>query len=134
MSSGAVGAITGLANAYPRCCLGLFNLLEEGNKTEEVTKLQARISNAEYGMGGRGLAGVKWTVGVARRYERAQKMDNEISLLAPRRPLRQLGLEGKQWVNERVLELHGLEAELKNAESWSGKGETNGTRGVNGGP
>ncbi|EAW10335.1 dihydrodipicolinate synthase family protein [Aspergillus clavatus NRRL 1] len=61
MAVGAIGAITGMANLYPRTCVELYELYKAG-KTQEATELQLQAATAEWAFAKGGINGSKWVV------------------------------------------------------------------------
>ncbi|KAH6604055.1 hypothetical protein Trco_007501 [Trichoderma cornu-damae] len=63
LSVGGTGAITGIANLYPR----IYNLFMAG-MVKEATALQLELSKMEWGFAKGGINGTKWVVAKLRRY------------------------------------------------------------------
>ncbi|KAH1987994.1 hypothetical protein LV164_004783 [Aspergillus fumigatus] len=61
MAVGAVGAITGMANLYPRACVELYDLYKAG-KAQEATELQLKAATSEWAFAKGGINGSKWVV------------------------------------------------------------------------
>jgi dihydrodipicolinate synthase/N-acetylneuraminate lyase len=61
MAVGAVGAITGMANLYPRACVELYDLYKAG-KAQEATELQLKAATSEWAFAKGGINGCKWVV------------------------------------------------------------------------
>ncbi|OJJ44555.1 hypothetical protein ASPZODRAFT_27212 [Penicilliopsis zonata CBS 506.65] len=61
MSVGGIGAITGMANLWPRACVELYELALAG-KTQEATELQLKAATSEWAFAKGGINGSKWVV------------------------------------------------------------------------
>lgn len=62
ISVGGAGAITGLANIYPRACVELYNLAINPKTREEASKAQIELAAVEWGFAKGGINGTKWVV------------------------------------------------------------------------
>jgi 4-hydroxy-2-oxoglutarate aldolase len=70
LSVGSTGAITGVANLYPKSCIQIYNLFTAG-KVKEATALQLELSKMEWGFAKGGINGTKWVVAKLRGYPQA---------------------------------------------------------------
>ncbi|KAL2061687.1 hypothetical protein VTL71DRAFT_7064 [Oculimacula yallundae] len=61
ISVGGTGAITGLANIYPRSCIDLYNL-SIGDDRKAAEKAQIKLAAVEWGFANGGINGTKWVV------------------------------------------------------------------------
>lgn len=67
MSVGGIGTITGIANLYPKVCLEIYDLWNQG-KTKEASALQLKLAQMEWGFGKGGINGTKWVVAKLQGY------------------------------------------------------------------
>ncbi|KAL1845648.1 hypothetical protein Plec18170_009635 [Paecilomyces lecythidis] len=67
MSVGSTGAITGVANLYPRVCIEIFDLYQAG-KLDKAQALQLKLATMEWGFGKGGINGTKFVVATLRGY------------------------------------------------------------------
>ncbi|KAF1920198.1 hypothetical protein BDU57DRAFT_437450 [Ampelomyces quisqualis] len=104
LSIGAVGTITGVANLYPKTCVQMYNLYQQG-KHDEASALQIKLSVTEWGFGKGGINGTKWVVANKRRYPE--------SSCDCRRPYpRYTDEEKRKWIVNQVSGLDEIEASL----------------------
>jgi 4-hydroxy-2-oxoglutarate aldolase len=61
LSLGGTGVITGVANAFPKACMRVYDLHRAG-KTGEASKAQLELARMEWGFGLAGVNGTKWAV------------------------------------------------------------------------
>ncbi|RMJ20768.1 dihydrodipicolinate synthetase family protein [Aspergillus sp. HF37] len=93
LSVGAIGAITGMANLFPRSCVELYNIYQAG-KTQEAADLQLTVATSEAAFGQGGINGSKWVV--------AKLLGYPMASAACRRPYPLFTDKSKQ---DRMLEL-----------------------------
>lgn len=107
LSSGAIGAITGMANFYPHTCLHLQELFKSG-KNEEARVLQGQVASAEWALAKGGINGMKWAAAQVLGYpEHSSK---------PRRPYSDfVGDDKGEWVIKTLTALKPVEAKLNKA-------------------
>ncbi|KAH0490195.1 hypothetical protein TgHK011_001675 [Trichoderma gracile] len=67
LSVGGTGAITGIANLYPKTCIRIHDLFVAG-KVKEATALQLELAKMEWGFAKGGINGTKWVVAKLRGY------------------------------------------------------------------
>ncbi|KAK1243134.1 hypothetical protein MKX07_003762 [Trichoderma sp. CBMAI-0711] len=67
LSVGGTGAITGIANLYPKTCIRIYDLFVAG-KVKEATALQLELAKMEWGFAKGGINGTKWVVAKLRGY------------------------------------------------------------------
>jgi 4-hydroxy-2-oxoglutarate aldolase len=128
ISCGGIGAITGLANIYPRVCIlpdldflqsltnltqtciELYNLSISG-KTKEAEQAQIELAAVEWGLAKGGINGTKWVV--------AQYLGYPETSCHTRRPYPRYNDTKKQaWITETM---RPLEAKEKNLTKGAGK-------------
>lgn len=104
LSVGGVGTITGVANLYPKTCVHMYNLYQQG-KHEEASALQIKLSVTEWGFGKGGINGTKWVV--------AKKLGYPEESADCRRPYpRYIDAEKRKWIVNQVSGLDKIEASL----------------------
>ncbi|KAL1870790.1 hypothetical protein VTK73DRAFT_2514 [Phialemonium thermophilum] len=104
LTVGSTGTITGVANLYPKVCIRIFDLYQEGN-VKEAEQLQLELAKAEWGFGKGGINGTKWIVAKLRGYP--------LESCHCRRPYPQYGDEKKQaWIHSVVSPLGEEEAKI----------------------
>ncbi|OAL49329.1 dihydrodipicolinate synthetase family protein-like protein [Pyrenochaeta sp. DS3sAY3a] len=104
LSVGGVGTITGVANLYPKTCVQMYNLYQQG-KHEEASALQIKLSVTEWGFGKGGINGTKYVVAHKRGYPESSS--------DCRRPYpRYADEEKRKWVVNQVSGLDEIEASL----------------------
>ncbi|KAH7072718.1 hypothetical protein BKA63DRAFT_544066 [Paraphoma chrysanthemicola] len=104
MTVGGVGSITGVANLYPKTCVQMYNLYQQG-KHAEAAALQIKLSVTEWGFGKGGINGTKYVV--------AHKLGYPLSSADPRKPFpRYTDPEKQKWIVNQVSGLDKLEASL----------------------
>jgi len=104
LAAGAGGAITGLANFYPKTCIELQNLFTSG-QVAEAKKLQAQVAAAEWVFPKCGLNGLKWACVTLNGYPAASSK--------PRRPYGDFtDAEKQKWITGRLTTLQAVEAKL----------------------
>ncbi|KAH6665571.1 hypothetical protein B0J14DRAFT_550995 [Halenospora varia] len=107
LSVGGTGAITGLANIYPRACIDLFNLAA-GGKVKEAEKAQIELAAVEWGFAKGGINGTKWVV--------AQYLGYPESSCHTRKPYPRYSDSKKQaWIMDIMRPLEATEKALKSA-------------------
>ncbi|KAH7029885.1 dihydrodipicolinate synthetase [Microdochium trichocladiopsis] len=67
MSVGGTGTITGIANLYPKVCLEIYDLWNQG-KIKDASALQLKLAQMEWGFGKGGINGTKWVVAKLQGY------------------------------------------------------------------
>ncbi|THC88000.1 hypothetical protein EYZ11_012552 [Aspergillus tanneri] len=67
LSVGGTGAITGVANVYPKVCIQIYNLYTSG-QLKEAEALQRRLARMEWGFAKGGINGTKWVVAQLKGY------------------------------------------------------------------
>ncbi|GAB7352471.1 hypothetical protein MBLNU459_g2879t1 [Dothideomycetes sp. NU459] len=109
LAVGGVGAITGMANFYPRLCIQLQDLFRAG-KVEEARILQGEVASAEWALAKGGINGMKWAITQVLGYPQQSSK--------PRRPYGDFaGNEKGSWVLERLGTLKSLEAKLAEGQT-----------------
>jgi len=104
LSVGGVGTITGVANLYPKTCVHMYNLYQQG-KHEEASALQIKLSVTEWGFGKGGINGTKWVV--------AKKLGYPEESADCRRPYpHYTDAEKRKWIVNQVSGLDKIEASL----------------------
>ncbi|KAK2053862.1 dihydrodipicolinate synthetase [Colletotrichum caudatum] len=104
LSVGSNGAITGVANLYPRYCVEVFDLYAAG-RLQEASAAQLKLAQMEWAFGKGGINGTKWVVAKSRGYPLAS--------CHCRRPYPQYTDEKKQaWISALVAPLAEEEAKL----------------------
>ncbi|PSR79457.1 dihydrodipicolinate synthetase [Coniella lustricola] len=103
LAVGSTGAITGVANLYPKFCIRIYNLHRAG-KTQQAHDLQLELAKMEWGFAKGGINGTKWVVAKLRGYS----MDSAHC----RRPYPRFADEQKQaWIVDLVAPLTRFEEE-----------------------
>ncbi|KAJ5267038.1 hypothetical protein N7478_009846 [Penicillium angulare] len=104
LSVGGAGAITGLANLYPKTCIEIFNLYNS-SLTAEAEQLQLQLAVAEWGFGKGGINGTKWVVAKSLGYPEESSWC--------RRPYPKfLDEEKRSWITKQVKGLEVVEKKL----------------------
>lgn len=104
LSVGAVGTITGVANLYPKTCVQMYNLWQQG-KHDEASALQIKLSVTELGFGKGGINGTKYAVAYKRGYPESSS--------DCRRPYPKYNdAEKRKWIINQVSGLDEIEASL----------------------
>ncbi len=107
LAVGATGAITGVANLFPRVCVRIFDLFNAG-KTADAEALQLELAKMEWGFGKGGINGTKWIVAKLRGYNMAS--------CHCRRPYPVFGdAKKQQWITDVVSPLAAAEAKIAKA-------------------
>lgn len=104
LSVGAVGTITGVANLYPKTCVQMYNLWQQG-RHDEASALQIKLSVTEWGFGKGGINGTKYVVAYKRKYPESSS--------DCRRPYpKYFNVEKRKWIINQVSGLDEIEASL----------------------
>ncbi|KAH7128838.1 dihydrodipicolinate synthase [Dactylonectria macrodidyma] len=103
MAVGATGAITGVANVYPKSCARIYDLFQAG-KVEEATKLQLTLAQVEVAFINGGINGTKWVVAKYRGYD--------LDSVHCRRPYPKFSDTKHAWITEVVSGLEETEKSL----------------------
>ncbi|KAI0022676.1 dihydrodipicolinate synthetase [Xylariomycetidae sp. FL0641] len=107
MTVGSTGSVTGMGNLYPRACIQLCDLYNQG-KLAEASQAQIKLAEVEWGFGKGGINGTKWVV--------AKYLGYPMSSCHCRRPYPQFSDPKKQsWITDIVKPLQSVEASLKKA-------------------
>lgn len=105
MLVGGTGAVTGVGNLFPKACVQLFDLFNEG-KVAEAAKAQKKLAQMEWGFAKGGINGTKWVVAKYLGYPEAS--------CHCRRPYPQYSDASKQqWITEICKPLVEVEEALK---------------------
>lgn len=111
LAVGGAGAITGMANFYPKVCLELQDLFRAG-KIDEARVLQGNVATAEWALAKGGINGMKWAITELLGYPPASAK--------PRRPYGDYtGNEKGAWTLERLGALKTLEEKLTKGQTLS---------------
>jgi len=105
LASGAGGAISGMANFYPKTLMHLQELFLSGDKNQEARVLQGKVATAEWALGKSGINGIKALTVKALGYPAGSSK--------PRRPYEDFsGNEKLSGFLETVQSIKGIEASL----------------------
>lgn len=109
LAVGGVGAITGMANFYPRLCMQLQDLFRAG-KIDEARILQGNVATAEWALAKGGINGMKWAITEVLGYPPASTK--------PRRPYGDYtGHEKGKWTLDRLGALKSMEEKLTKGQT-----------------
>ncbi|KAI1244428.1 hypothetical protein MGN70_014300 [Eutypa lata] len=105
LTVGAIGTVTGVGNLYPRACIQIFDLYNQG-KLAEASAAQIKLAEVEWGFGKGGINGTKWVVAKYLGYPEAS--------CHCRRPYPKFADPKKQsWITDVVKPLESVEASLR---------------------
>ncbi|KAH7132471.1 hypothetical protein B0J11DRAFT_601055 [Dendryphion nanum] len=104
LSVGGTGCITGVANLYPKTCVEMYNLYQNGRHAE-ASALQIKLSVTEWGFGKGGINGTKYVVAKKRGYP-------ETSADCRKPYPRYTNEDKRSWIVSQVSGLDEIEASL----------------------